>query len=184
MSKPSSPSEIFEHKQQVGWFSCRTFFSTTLSLVASMASRVLRILLAAVAAVVLLQTGKAFVGVSHTAVTAAPKVILAAESGSSFSFSLSEYPENDANVSSASIVFWFILGLLTPFLGGFTFGLILAAAGWGLSTGGLLSFVEKSESTKQFAEYVTTLNDFGKKGGEYGLKAYNFVAKKSKELTA
>ncbi|CAL1146633.1 unnamed protein product [Cladocopium goreaui] len=26
-------------------------------------------------------------------------------------------------------------------------------------------------STKQFAEYVTTLNDFGKKGGEYGLKA-------------
>lgn len=52
-------------------------------------------------------------------------------------------------------------------------------------------------STKQYAEYVTTLNDFGKKGGEYGLKAassslnerlpakaYNFVAKKSKELTA
>ena len=28
-----------------------------------------------------------------------------------------------------------------------------------------------ARSTKQFAEYVTTLNDFGKKGGEYGLKA-------------
>ena len=28
-----------------------------------------------------------------------------------------------------------------------------------------------SRSTKPYAEYVTTLNDFGKKGGEYGLKA-------------
>eukprot|EP00913_Durusdinium_trenchii_P008075 g7572.t1 len=92
--------------------------------------------------------------------------------------------ETDDNKGSASIVFWFVLGLLTPLLGGFTFGLILAAVGWGLSTGGIKKFVEKTESTKQFAEYVTTLNDFGTKGGEYGLKAYNFVAKKSKELTA
>eukprot|EP00438_Fugacium_kawagutii_P025585 Skav209144 [mRNA] locus=scaffold2337:18828:30509:+ [translate_table: standard] len=148
------------------------------------ASRVLLILVAAAASAVLLQTGKTFVGVSSTPLSApAPKVILAAESSSSSGFSLAEYPENDENVSSASIVFWFVFGLLTPLLGGFTFGLILAAVGWGLSTGGIKSFVEKSESTKQFAEYVTTMSDIGKKGGEYGLKAYNFVAKKSKELT-
>ena len=48
-------------------------------------------------------------------------------------------------MGSASIVFWFLLGLLTPLLGGFTFGLIMAAVGWGLSTGGIKSFVEKSE---------------------------------------
>lgn len=37
--------------------------------------------------------------------------------------------ETDENMGSASIVFWFLLGLLTPLLGGFTFGLIMAAVG-------------------------------------------------------
>eukprot|EP00434_Breviolum_minutum_P027435 symbB.v1.2.024255.t1/scaffold2278.1/size84971/3 len=139
------------------------------------------LLVAAIAAVLLRET--AFVGVSSPRVAPAHKVMLFAESSPS-SFSLAEFPENDANLGSASIVFWFVLGLLTPLLGGITFGLLLAATGWGLSTGGIKSFVEKTESIKPYAEYVDTLNDFGKKGGEYGLKAYNFVAKKSKELTS
>ncbi|CAE7682161.1 unnamed protein product [Symbiodinium sp. CCMP2456] len=101
----------------------------------------------------------------------------------SSSFSLAEYPENEENISSASIVFWGVFGLLLPLLGGFTTGLIFAALGWGLSTGGILSFVKKTKSIEEYADYVTQVSDLGKKGGEYGLKAYNFVAKKTGEMS-
>eukprot|EP00439_Symbiodinium_sp_Y106_P057410 s3511_g8.t1 len=149
-----------------------------------MASRILAVVLATAAVAALLRSEAFVSGVPQRSVQLPSKVALAAESSP---FSLAEYPdrefENDENISNASIVFWGIFGLLLPLLGGFTTGLIFAALGWGLSTGGILSFVKKTKSIEEYADYVTQVSDLGKKGGEYGLKAYNFVAKKTGEMS-
>jgi len=150
--------------------------------------RLFLLLVACATAAVLLQSSKAFVTgaakQSRSPQLRASKVALSAEPAKSGGFSLPQFEESDDNKSSASIVFWFILGLVFPILHSFNFALILAAIGWGLSTGGLLSYVKKSESLKDFSEVVSGATDLGLKGGEYGLKAYNFVAVKTKELSA
>mmetsp|Transcript_62651 Transcript_62651/g.111312 ORF Transcript_62651/g.111312 Transcript_62651/m.111312 type:complete len:153 (-) Transcript_62651:110-568(-) len=149
------------------------------------AGRLLLALVAFATVAVLLEHGRAFAtAASRTPQLRKSKVAMSAEPAKSGGFSLPAFEETDDNKSSASIVFWFILGLVFPVLHSFNLGLILAAFGWGLSTGGILSFVNKSETFKPASEVVTGATDLGMKGGEYGLKAYNFVANKTKELSA
>eukprot|EP00416_Gambierdiscus_australes_P030765 CAMPEP_0171090164 /NCGR_PEP_ID=MMETSP0766_2-20121228/29276_1 /TAXON_ID=439317 /ORGANISM="Gambierdiscus australes, Strain CAWD 149" /LENGTH=150 /DNA_ID=CAMNT_0011548127 /DNA_START=56 /DNA_END=508 /DNA_ORIENTATION=+ len=110
------------------------------------------------------------------------RTIVAATSESSLS--LPVYEETVDNKGSASVVFCFVLGLVFPVIHGFTFALLLAAVGYGLWKGGVQGFVAKSEATKEYAGYVEKLAEASLTAGEYSLKAYNFVATKSKELAA
>mmetsp|Transcript_86864 Transcript_86864/g.202200 ORF Transcript_86864/g.202200 Transcript_86864/m.202200 type:complete len:144 (-) Transcript_86864:145-576(-) len=108
----------------------------------------------------------------------ASRTALLAES----SFSLPVYEETVDNKGSASVVFCFILGLVFPVFHGFTFGLLLAALGYGLWKGSLVNFAKKTEATKEYAGYVSTLGEASLTAGEYSLKAYNFVAQKLPSL--
>merc|ERR1712232_934258 len=110
---------------------------------------------------------------------------MGAESGNSAAtnFELPVLPEDEENNKSASIVFCFILGLVFPVLHGFTFGLVLAVLGWGLANGSLSNFAKKSESLKQVSEYVDQVSDASMSAGAVSLRAYNFVANKTKGLT-
>mmetsp|Transcript_16394 Transcript_16394/g.29114 ORF Transcript_16394/g.29114 Transcript_16394/m.29114 type:complete len:154 (-) Transcript_16394:128-589(-) len=153
-----------------------------------MAARRVLAAVCAIALVVLGSQSQAFVsGTAQLQRRASSRVAAAATApggSSGSSFSLPVFDEDEENSRSASVVVFFVLGLLFPLVGGFTFGLILAAVGYGLTNGGIKSFAEKNEATKEYAGYVTKVGDVGEKAGGYALKAYNFVAVKSKELTA
>eukprot|EP00933_Yihiella_yeosuensis_P022126 TRINITY_DN17427_c0_g2_i1.p1 TRINITY_DN17427_c0_g2~~TRINITY_DN17427_c0_g2_i1.p1 ORF type:complete len:159 (-),score=42.00 TRINITY_DN17427_c0_g2_i1:238-714(-) len=129
-------------------------------------------------------TGSSSVQLQQRAPSLRHHVIRSAESGSKTSFELPTFEESSENVKSASIVFWFILGLTFPVIHGFTLGLILGAVGWGLSNGQISGFLKKSKSTEEYAGYADQVGEAGEKAGEVALKSYNFVAKKVKELTA
>eukprot|EP00434_Breviolum_minutum_P033554 symbB.v1.2.029691.t1/scaffold3283.1/size59811/2 len=96
----------------------------------------------------------------------------------SSSFSLTTFDETEENSKSASVVVFFVFGLLFPLLGGFNFGLLLAALGYGLSYGSIVSFAKKNETLKEYSSSIEDVGLAGVKAGEYALKAYNFVAVK------
>eukprot|EP00930_Biecheleria_cincta_P090446 TRINITY_DN7982_c0_g3_i1.p1 TRINITY_DN7982_c0_g3~~TRINITY_DN7982_c0_g3_i1.p1 ORF type:complete len:173 (-),score=40.85 TRINITY_DN7982_c0_g3_i1:123-578(-) len=139
----------------------------------------------ALAAVALFMFSQAFVSSSpRNHALQASSVAMSAEGGSSGAagFELPVFPEDEENNKSASIVFCFILGLAFPILHGFTFGLVLAALGWGLANGGLSNFAKKSESLKEASGYVDQVADASMSAGALSLRAYNFVANKTKGL--
>mmetsp|Transcript_64902 Transcript_64902/g.79412 ORF Transcript_64902/g.79412 Transcript_64902/m.79412 type:complete len:145 (+) Transcript_64902:71-505(+) len=96
----------------------------------------------------------------------------------STSFSLTTFDETDENSKSASVVVYFVFGLLFPLLGGFNFGILLAALGYGLSYGSITNFAKKNETLKEYSSSIDDVSLAGVKAGEYALKAYNFVAVK------
>ncbi|OLP99416.1 hypothetical protein AK812_SmicGene18047 [Symbiodinium microadriaticum] len=109
----------------------------------------------------------------------ATSVARAAESGGfdASSISISTFDESEQNVKSASVVFYGVLGLIFPLLGGFNLGLLFAALGYGLSFGALTDFAKKprpyvSAFIVGIAACVVSL---------YALKAYNFAAVKINE---
>ncbi|CAL1147275.1 unnamed protein product [Cladocopium goreaui] len=96
----------------------------------------------------------------------------------SSSFSLTTFDESEENSKSASVVVYFVVGLLFPLLGGFNLGILLAALGYGLSYGSIVNFAKKNETLKEYSSSIDDVGLAGVKAGEYALKAYNFVAAK------
>eukprot|EP00933_Yihiella_yeosuensis_P006290 TRINITY_DN110986_c0_g1_i1.p1 TRINITY_DN110986_c0_g1~~TRINITY_DN110986_c0_g1_i1.p1 ORF type:complete len:159 (-),score=23.63 TRINITY_DN110986_c0_g1_i1:45-521(-) len=134
-----------------------------------------------------LQRSEAFVNGAPTTHRASThlrsNVAMLAESGKS-SIELPVYEEGGENSKSASIVFLFIFGLVAPVLHSFNFGLILAAIGWGLSNGKISDFAKKQKALTEYATYVDQAAEVSEQAGTYSLKAYNFLARKAKELSA
>ncbi|CAE8583713.1 unnamed protein product [Polarella glacialis] len=150
-----------------------------------MASARLLIVAVLATAALLMLHGAAFVGGSgniQRSPTRSLRIAAAAEGSSGLS--LPVFEETEENHASASVVFYFVLGLVFPVLHGFNFALILAAIGYGLTNGGLAGFAKKTEATKEYAGTVEEAGVYSVKAGSYSLKAYNFVATKAKELTA
>eukprot|EP00418_Pyrodinium_bahamense_P046489 CAMPEP_0179197740 /NCGR_PEP_ID=MMETSP0796-20121207/98340_1 /TAXON_ID=73915 /ORGANISM="Pyrodinium bahamense, Strain pbaha01" /LENGTH=213 /DNA_ID=CAMNT_0020902169 /DNA_START=34 /DNA_END=676 /DNA_ORIENTATION=+ len=104
------------------------------------------------------------------------RIARAAEGSSSSSFQLTTFEESPENTASASVVFCFVLGLVFPLLGGFNFGLLLAATGYSLTSGGIKGLLAKSESGKAYAETAEDVSGALKSAGGYALKAYNGLA--------
>mmetsp|Transcript_28847 Transcript_28847/g.54071 ORF Transcript_28847/g.54071 Transcript_28847/m.54071 type:complete len:149 (-) Transcript_28847:105-551(-) len=142
-----------------------------------------RLLLIAAAAIVVLAPYRAFVQGGVQVPRKAPATQRLAEetgfSASSIKGSISTFDESGDNVKSASVVFYFVLGLIFPLLGGFNFGLVLAALGYGLSFGALTDFAKKK--IPEYSDQIDDVAGAGLKAGEYALKSYNFVAAKVKE---
>lgn len=64
------------------------------------------------------------------------------------------------------MVFYFMLGLIFPLLGGFNLGLLLAALGYGLSYGGVVSFAKKNDTLKDYSSSIEDVSVAGVKAGE------------------
>lgn len=140
-----------------------------------------RLLLLVAAAVALVAPYRAFVQGGIQASRPATSVARAAESGGfdASSISISTFDESEQNVKSASVVFYGVLGLIFPLLGGFNLGLLFAALGYGLSFGALTDFAKKK--VPEYSEQIDDVAGAGIKAGEYALKAYNFAAVKINE---
>mmetsp|Transcript_149604 Transcript_149604/g.416998 ORF Transcript_149604/g.416998 Transcript_149604/m.416998 type:complete len:152 (-) Transcript_149604:178-633(-) len=104
------------------------------------------------------------------------RIVRAAEGSSGSNFQLSTFEETSENAQSASVVFCFVLGLLFPLLGGFNFGLILAALGYALTSGGIKGFLAKSESGKDYVETAEDVSGVVTSAGSSALKVYNGIA--------
>ncbi|CAK9026962.1 Uncharacterized protein SCF082_LOCUS17725 [Durusdinium trenchii] len=129
-----------------------------------------RLLILAAAAVVVMPM--AFVGpqVSSPSVPRVQRLAEPAGKPSKSSFSLTTFEDTEENSKSASIVFYFVLGLLFPLLGGFNLGILLAALGYGLSFGGIVGFAKKNETLKPYTSSIEDVGAAGVKAGGYALK--------------
>eukprot|EP00435_Cladocopium_sp_Y103_P042262 s2379_g11.t1 len=100
-------------------------------------------------------------------------------STSSGSFSLSTFDESEENSKSASVVFYFVFGLLFPFLGGFNFGILMAALGYGLSYGSIVNFAKKNETLKEYSSSIEDVGLAGVKAGERSRRNTSHVTVRS-----